>query len=143
MLNHPSLRALCHLNHIQFQDSMGICTYTHIYLSSVIKIQRPVRDLRSSTTITLSRFFSCSNFANKTFANAARKMWNSLSAETRNSSSFDIFQRRTKRRNISSLPTINCLTIHINFYNPEMTVVVSGVYSPIHSTFMYLYIFCV
>ena len=66
------------------------------YLNSHIKQYQPPRSLRSSNSLTLETHLSRTKLSDRSFTNAAPRIWNSLSYNTRSSETFDSFKTKLK-----------------------------------------------
>ena len=68
------------------------------YLSSLLNVYTPPRQLRSSRSIQLTNhhLVSRTKFSDRAFSNSAPKIWNSLSSTTRNSLTFGSFRTNLK-----------------------------------------------
>ena len=66
------------------------------YLDSLIKLYKPSRSLRSSNSLMLHTPFSRTKFFDRSFTNAAPRIWNSLSYKTRSSGTYESFKAKLK-----------------------------------------------
>ena len=66
------------------------------YLSTLIEIYHPPRSLRSSNSLKLSTWHSETKFLDRSFINAAPRIWNSLSYDTRSCLTFSSFSSKLK-----------------------------------------------
>ena len=90
------------MSHYDLKHTLATLTYTvrqssqPAYLRELLTDYTPTRTLRSATRLSLVEPRTRTTSAARSFSSAAPSVWNSLSLNVRESSSFEVFKRKLK-----------------------------------------------